>query len=155
MTIDLLNSTDRTNKVQKTFTTIQGGISGTMRHTLDELSPIFELQITQNTLSGAKYLYCSETNKYYHIEKTYPNKAFMVVECHEDVLSSFKDHGLMNLSVIASRSSNMWNLYLQDAGRQTQQNQNTYIKEFPNSFNDLSFVMITSGSYQNVQGGEV
>ena len=149
MTIDLLNTTDRTTKISKTVTTIQSGITGEMRHSFNELSPVFELSITPSSLSGANYLYCHDTGKYYFITKTYPNKSFMIVECHEDVLMSYASQ-ILSLNCIVSRSSKLWNLYLQDSSRQTQQNQNTYIKEFPNALDDLSFVMITSGSYQNV-----
>ena len=155
MTIDLLNTTDRTTKISKTVTTIQSGITGEMRHSFNELSPVFELSIMPSSLSEANYLYCHGTGKHYFITKTYPNKSFMIAECHEDVLMSYASE-ILSLNCIVSRSSKLWNLYLQDSSRQTQQNQNTYIKEFPNALNDLSFVMITSGSYQNLtnEGGE-
>lgn len=155
MIIDLLNTTDRTTKISKGFTTIQTGISGEMRHSFNELSPIFEISISPSVLSSANYLYCHETDKYYFITKTYPNKSFMIVECHEDVLMTYKEQ-IMSLNCIVARASNKWNLYLQDAGRQTQQNQNTYIFEFPNSLDALSYILITSGSYQNLtnEGGE-
>ena len=155
MTIDLLNTTDRTTKVSKGFTTIQTNISGEMRHSFNELSPSFEISISPSVLSNANYLYCHDNDKYYFITKTYPNKAFMVAECHEDVLMTYKEQ-IMALNCIVARASNKWNLYLQDSGRQTQQNQNTYVFEFPNSLDSLSYILITSGSYQNLtnEGGE-
>lgn len=151
MTIQLYTTTDRNNKINKNLVPVGSSISGTLRDSFDELHPVFE--INMNSFSGANYLFCQDLGKYYFITRQYPNKGMMTIECQEDVLMTYKEQ-IMNLNCIVSRSSKLWNLYLQDSSRQTQQNQNTYILEFPESFENFSFVMATTGSYQNVQGGE-
>lgn len=150
MTIQLYTTADRNNKINKTLNPVGSAISGTLRDNFDELHPTFD--INMNSFSNANYLYCQDVNKYYFIKRQYPNQGMMTIECEEDVLMTYKEQ-IMSLNCIVSRASKMWNLYLQDSSRQTQQNQNTYILEFPESFENFSYILTTTGSYQNVENG--
>ena len=151
-TLKLYKSLNRRNKVNKTLTD-ELTITGELREDISDEGPVLTIERPSGVdIKAYNYAYIDIHDAYYFIDDKVTQEGNLVrLYMSKDPLMTMKDKGLMNVAGIASRASNMWNLYLQDSSRQTQQNQNTYIKEFPNAFNDLSFVMITSGSYVNLQ----
>jgi len=150
MTIKLYNNKSRANKINKVLED-EASFTGEFIESTNMEGPSFTLDMESTALNNYNYAYIVDFNKYYFIvSKTIEEANIIRLNLAPDVLMTYKAQ-LVNCPAIISRASKLWNLYLQDAGRQTQQNQNTYIKEFPNSLDSISFILITAGSYQNIQ----
>lgn len=151
-TLKLYKSPNRRNKVNKTLTD-ELVITGELREDISEEGPVLTIERPSGVdINSYNYAYIDIHDAYYFIDDKVTQEGNLVrLYMSKDPLMTMKDKGLMNVAGIASRASNMWNLYLQDSSRQTQQNQNTYVFEFPNSLDAMSYILITSGSYQNLQ----
>lgn len=160
MVLKLYKNQSRFNKINKTLTD-ELTITGYLREDLSDDGPVITIERPGGgvDINDYKYAYIDIYNAYYFINsKTTQEGDLVRLYMSKDALMTHKD-AIMGLSGIVSRSSNKWNLYLQDSSRQTQQNQNTYVFEFPESLDAMSYILITSGSYQNLsnsstEGGE-
>ena len=150
MTIKLYNNKSRANKINKVLDN-EASFTGEFIEDTSMEGPTFTLEVADDTaFTNYNYAYIEEFEKYYFIvNKTIEEANIIRLNLAPDVLMTYKAQ-LVNCPAIISRASQLWNLYLQDSSRQTQQNQNTYIKEFPNALDSISFILITAGSYQNI-----
>ena len=62
---------------------------------------------------NVNYVYIPDLRRYYYIDNYIMENGFVIIECKVDVLMSFKNE-ILSEKVIASRSSNRYNLYLPD-----------------------------------------
>jgi len=153
MILKLYKNKSRFNKINKTLTD-ELTITGYLREDLSDDGPVITIERPSGAdINAYNYAYIDIYDAYYFINsKTTQEGDLVRLYMSKDALMTHKD-AIMGLSGIVSRSSNKWNLYLQDSSRQTQQNQNTYILEFPESLDAMSYILITSGSYQNLTNG--
>ena len=158
MVLKLYKNHSRFNKINKTLTD-ELVINGYLREDMSDDGPVLTIERPSGTdINAYSYAYIDIYDAYYFINSKITQEGDLVrLFMSKDPLMTNKD-AIMALSGIVSRASNKWNLYLQDSSRQTQQNQNTYVLEFPNSLDAMSYILITSGSYQNLtnknEGGE-
>jgi hypothetical protein len=70
--------------------------------------------MTNVDLVDTNYCYITEFGRYYYITKIEPQSAGMCyIYCHVDVLMTYKNE-IRNCPIIAARSTNNYNLHLQD-----------------------------------------
>lgn len=150
MTIKLYNNTSRVNKINKNLTD-EATYTGEFIENTSIENPSFCLEVADDTIfTNYNYAYIEDFGKYYFIiDKTLEQNKIVRLTLAVDVLYTYKDEILL-MNAIISRSSDLWNLYLQDSSRQTQQNQNTYVLEWPNGLNNTTFILTTLGSGQNI-----
>lgn len=146
MTITFYTNNSDYNVINKNITPI-GSLTGTLRVETDLLNPtILFTDLTENLLSNVNYIYITEFNRYYFVNNfTYVRNNAYEIKCHCDVLMSFKEQILEQTAVIA-RQENEWNLYLDDGIFKVYNNPMVYTKEFPNSFNNQSFILAVAGA---------
>lgn len=131
----------------------------------DRLCPNFVLDSSKVDLTKVNYLVCPELGRYYFIDSVVgsPGKR-QTICCHVDVLYTFKDQ-ILELDVIAARSSSNYNTYLNDNLRLC----NSYVSNIYRDIGDLgpcdTPVLITvgyggilpdipQGEQTNQEGGE-
>lgn len=150
MTIKLYNNKSRANKITKVIED-EAIFTGEFIEDTSIEGPSFCLNVSDATiLTNYNYAYIVDFNKYYFIiNKTIEEGNIVRLSLAIDVLMTYKTE-LASCYATISRSSQMWNLYLQDQSRQTQQNNNTYVLEWPNGFNNYTYVLTTLGSAQNI-----
>ena len=150
MTIKLYNNKSRANKVNKIIED-EATFNGSFIENTSIEAPTFTLTVSDATIfTNFNYAYIVEFEKYYFIiDKIIEENNIIRLKLAVDVLMTYKTQ-LMGCQAIISRASDLWNLYLQDSSRQTQQNQNTYVLEWPNSFDSYTFILTTLGGAQNL-----
>lgn len=151
MRIIFYKYTGENNKIDKTAGLTQlEEMRGELKAAFNDLGGTIEINKTEAP-TDFNYCYIEDLKRYYFIQSiTYEYNSLYVLELKEDVLYTHKDK-ILNENALIARAEGVYNLYTQDAERLTQQNTNTYIKEFPNSFNDVSYILTTAGSYQNIE----
>ena len=148
MTLVLYKTQDEKNKLNKNLSQI-ASLTGTLRSECSIINPILDIQAD---LIEGNYIYINEFKRYYFIDEIISlRNGYWEVHCSVDVLMSYKNN-ILQLKGILSRSSNKYNSYLQDPSRLTQQNMSTYFIEFPKEFDHYLYLMVTSGSYDNIEG---
>ena len=113
MTIRLYNNSSDQRVLRKSIS--QVGTDMTVR-LLDECTvenPSFKMAYDPKYLT-ANYIYVPEWDKYYYItSRNILNAAEIYIECHIDVLMSFKN-AILKSKIIAERSSSFTNEYIPD-----------------------------------------
>ena len=96
------------------------------------------------------YIFCQDTNRYYYVTDVTMSHGFVYVKCHVDVLMTFKD-SIKKKYVIAKRSGEKYNLYLNDDKYQSYAPDCERFLEFPSGFdiNTTEFVMCVVGNTNN------
>lgn len=113
MTVQLYNNSSDPRVLRKTLTAVGTSFTCNMTDACSVENPSFRFELDSNKL-GANYLYVSEWGKYYYItSRDILNNQEVVLNCHIDVLMSFKN-AILNTEVIAKRSSSNTNPYLPD-----------------------------------------
>lgn len=147
MTIFLYKTQDENNKLNKNLTQI-ATLNGTLRSECSIINPVLDIQA--DFIQG-NYIYINEFKRYYFIDEIISLKnGYWEVHCSVDVLMSYKNN-ILQLKGVVSRSSNKFNSYLLDPSRLTQQNMSTYFIEFPKEFDHYTYLLVTSGSYNNIE----
>ena len=147
MTIFLYKTQDENNKLNKNLTQI-ATLTGTLRSECSIINPVLDIQ--SDFIQG-NYIYINEFKRYYFIDEIISLKnGYWEVHCSVDVLMSYKNN-ILQLKGVVSRSSNKFNSYLLDPSRLTQQNMSTYFIEFPKEFDHYTYLLVTSGSYNNIE----
>lgn len=96
-------------------------------------------------MRDCNYIYLSDKNRYYFVEKHSFQKGQKVVyELLEDVRTSHKE-GIRGLTCTVTRNENLKNGYLPDSSYKTYAYEQIVCKAFPNKFTNNSIILMTVG----------
>ena len=96
-------------------------------------------------MRDCNYIYLSDKNRYYFVEKHYFQKGQKVVyELLIDVRTSHKE-GIRGLTCTVTRNENLKNGYLPDSSYKTYAYEQIVCKAFPNKFSNNSIILMTVG----------
>ena len=146
MTLILYENKSDEIKMNKELTTI-ATYNGYMRDESSFTNPTVLIEgvfnITNN--SNANYMFLPDYRRYYYITDIIQKRSNLVeIHARVDVLMSFKNE-IKTCSGIIKKSSNKYNLYLDDGSLKIYQNKLLITKEFPSGFSNPHFVMISAG----------
>lgn len=92
---------------------------------------------------ACNYVYLSDTDRYYYVVDRVFSQQRIELKLSVDVRSSFD---FSNCDCIALRSSNKYNMYLDDNEYARLQYNNVYTKPFPNAFSkSLNYILMIAG----------
>lgn len=112
MNVILYSNTGDPRQLYKNITRLQTAYAIQATEALSVTDP--ELIINVSSLADFNYIYIERFGRYYYVrEMTFLNGNQVRVTCHVDVLASFRDE-ILNSDVIAERSSNRTNAYIED-----------------------------------------
>lgn len=113
MTVQLYNNSSDPRCLRKNITALGSSLSVELTENCSVENPSFLLDINADKVN-ANYIYVGAWNKYYYItNRDIINGNQIVLNCHIDVLMSFKN-AVLNTDIIAERSSSAINPYLPD-----------------------------------------
>lgn len=143
MEIILQKNTSEANRFSKNISNV-GTMSATLKDTTSITDPT--LIVTGSLdVKSCNYLTIPVFGRQYFIMEVRSIRANVwEIDCHVDVLSSFKDSILSNEAIIKKQEYN-WNLYLDDGSFRVYQNPLVLTKEFPSGFNTTEFVLAIAG----------
>ena len=124
--------------------TSQGAISITLKEDTNLMTPTIIVE-NSNAVQAANYIYIDGFGRYYYIvDKTFSHQQMhLTLRC--DVLMSFASQ-INACNCIAARSSNKYNMYLDDNQYTRLQYNQVYTKPFPNAFSkSLNYVLLIAG----------
>lgn len=140
--IVLMNNKDPYNKISKNPETVRS-VSGTLKEETSIVDPVILIEFA-GTLTDCNYAYIEEFSRYYFIKNIESFRTNLwKVELHCDVLKTFSE-GILGSPCIVKRSSNRFNMYLNDPYYRTAQNPFIFTKNFPSGF-DLSTASFVLG----------
>lgn len=150
--IQLMKNTDPYNKIRKSPAAV-ATVEGTLKEETTIVDPEILIEYS-SSLTGANYAYIEAFGRYYFINnvESYRNGLWSV-KMHADVLMSFSSSILSSPAIVA-RSSNNFNMMLNDDHYFCQENPYIFTKAFPSGFNtaQASFVLALIG--ESVSGEE-
>lgn len=146
MDIILYKNSSPNNYLEKTLTNAVT-ISGTFRTTSSIIDPEFIIEISNP--SKYNYLYIAEFERFYYINniESVKNKLWNI-QCHVDVLNTYRSQILAHQAIIDKQSSaTNSDLYLDDGDFVVKNKKSVEIERFPNGLNeDCKFILITAGA---------
>lgn len=132
------------NKISKDVT-MALTLTGTLRGECSIVDPIIEVSGSIEDYSGYNYIEIPSFRRKYFIRNITTIRTGLVsIECHCDVLSSFASAILDNYG-IAKKSTNAWNLYLNDGTLKVNQYADYKTYYFPNGFTTQEFILAVAG----------
>lgn len=133
------------NRVDKTLTDL-ASLSGALRNDTSIIEPVFRIEGDIAQYLTANYCTVPAFGRSYFINNIRSLRAGLFeIDCHVDVLSSFKT-GLRTNSAIIHRSERNWNLYLNDGSLKIKQNPTISTHKFSETFYGVySYVLILAG----------
>lgn len=150
MTITLYMNLSESIVVNKSLTEI-ATVEGSLRDGSSIIDPTVRLDFNVDSISSANYIYIHEWNRYYFVEDiTSLYNSYWLVQCHVDVLYTYRDR-FRELSAIIARQQNLYNLYLDDNKFLVNAQRLYLTKAFPNrvaagnSANAKSFILSLAG----------
>ena len=118
-------------------------ITGTIKDESNLVNP--EIILSRNVTSAFNYIYIPDFNRYYYVTDKIMEHQRTIVQCHVDVLMSFKNQ-IKNMNIIAERASNRFNLYQVDNELPLKNYKTVTTIAFNNGFSDTnSYVLVSSG----------
>lgn len=130
--INFMYNSDPINKINKSPVT-RFSLTGTLRDECDITDPV--ILIESEKPLNANYAYISEFSRYYYIRNILQKRTNLwEITMHCDVLKTFSE-GILGSPCIASKSSNKFNMYLNDTDYKCQQNNIIQTVNFPSGFN--------------------
>ena len=113
MTITLYNTASDQRCLHKTLNAVGSAITCRFNDECTVEEPSFRMSYDDNYIN-ANYLKVNEWNKYYYItERNILNNNEIVINCHMDVLMSFRNQ-ILDSNIIAERSSSDINKFIAD-----------------------------------------
>lgn len=113
MTITFYNNSSDIRVLNKSISQVGEALSVQLTEEATVEDPSFKLTMN-NSIINCNYLYVSEWDSYYFIRnREILNGNELVLNCHIDVLMSFKD-AILNSEIIAERSASNNNAYIVD-----------------------------------------
>lgn len=152
MIIEFYSNVAEKNKVGKMPQALVKSLTGTLRESTNVTDPIFKVTtLTHDEISKINYAYVPEFKRYYFVKQiTYVKKDLYEVNCHVDVLESFKDD-ILNLNCRIGRQTGEYNLLLSDNEIHIRQDNRVVIKSFSNNIDFTpTLVMTVAGGYDIV-----
>lgn len=133
MTIDFYNNTSPVNKINKSIGSSLLTLTGTLKEETDILNPVIMIESAQ--VPTYNYAFITEFGRYYFVDppKSVRN-GLWELSMHVDTLYTFRT-GLLNANCILKRSSDRFNLYLNDPEMKCVQNEFITCQSFPSGFN--------------------
>lgn len=115
MTVTLYNNSSDPRKLYKSLSALGSSLTCNVTAPCSVENPSFKLLIDSNNyVIKANYLYVSDWGKYYYItNREIQNNNEIILNCHIDVLMSFKD-AIRNTDVVCERSTSNVNKYIPD-----------------------------------------
>lgn len=141
-TIKLFNNYSNNNVINKNISPA-GTFTGYFRTEIDILNPVFDLQL--NELPVCNYCYIEEFQRYYFCSITAKTNTVFTFNCSIDVLMSWQN-AILNSDVLINRSSDRFDIYLND---ELQKNEGKTISQYKNFNNvvesETSFYLLVAG----------
>ena len=140
--INMYTNTSDNRYLHKNITLLAEDVPCTFKDDTSAVNPT--IIISPDAYNAAcNYVYLSDTDRYYFVTDRIFSQQRVGLVLSVDVLMSFN---FANCQVIAARSSNKFNTYLNDPRYPHVQFANPVLKAFPNSFNNhLSAVLTIAG----------
>lgn len=144
MNISLYTNLSDKNVVDKTLYH-NADITGTLREDCSIINPVFKIEnLTDTQLKECNYCYIPEFGRYYYINNIICKNHLYELNCHVDVLMSFKD-SIRNNDAVISRQQNTYNLYLRDGVFKCEAGNIIQIKQFGSGFDTFSYIFCVAG----------
>lgn len=145
-TVKLGVNSAENNKIKKgDFITYSSTISATLRDRCSIIDPVLEVTGDISTFAGYNYVEIPKFKRKYFITNiTSVRTGLVSIVCHCDVLYSFAD-AILECSGLVKKSSNDWNLYLNDGTLKVNQYANYKTYYFPNGFTTQEFILAVAG----------
>lgn len=144
MEIKLYKCSDDISVVSKNLTNeivLNNTIS---KHEIDILSPIININTTEN-LSSYNYMYIERYGRYYYINNIkILNNNLWEIKGTVDVLKTY-ENGIRKLYGTVTRNENFYNGYLVDSQFTSTNYRQIVTKKFPNSMENDTFILMTVG----------
>lgn len=102
-------------------------------------NPTFILR-TQSKVLTANYIFVPDLSRYYYINDYTVSHQRIYINCHVDVLMSFKKE-IKNQNVIVNRNTNLFNMYLDDPKYKIQSRTAVRTVVFPSGFTGHNIVL--------------
>ena len=142
--IELMYNNEPMNKIKKTPSTIQT-VSGVLRDESSVVDPVILIE-TSNPIA-ANYAYISEFSRYYYIRNWEAvRNGLWRCTMHTDVLKTFSE-GILGSPCVVAKSTNRFNLFLNDGQYKCYQDEYVSVQKFPHGFNDEqdTYILIILG----------
>lgn len=146
-TANLYIINDDRRKADKNLSNIiKENVNITYKDATEFIRPIIVLDYDGSwNMRDCNYIYLSDKNRYYFVEKHSFQKGQKVVfELLEDVRTSHKE-GIRALTCTVTRNENLKNGYLPDSSYKTYAYEQIVCKAFPNKFSNNSIILMTVG----------
>lgn len=146
--IDFHYNNEPMNKITKNIGngTLQFSCSGVLRDESSVVDPVILIEYTNPV--AANYAYIAEFRRYYYIRNWEAVRSGLWrCTMHTDVLKTFSE-GILGSPCVVSKSSNRFNLYLNDNDYKIKQNDLISTQAFPNGFDigNIRFVLTLLGN---------
>ena len=140
MTIEFYNNTSPINKIRKSIGSVLETLQGTLKEETDILHPVILMESA--TVPNYNYAYITEFGRFYNVApaKSVRNNLWELT-MHVDPLYTFRN-GLLNASCILKRSSDRFNLYLNDPEMKCVQNEWVTCQSFPSGFDTVNATFV-------------
>lgn len=130
--INMMRNDDPYNKISKNPVSIRQ-LTGELKDEASIVDPVILIE-HRGTLTDCNYAYIPEFQRYYYITNiTAVRTNLWRVSMHCDVLKTFSE-GILGSPCIVARSSNKFNMLLNDTDYKVFQNPWVLIQNFPNGF---------------------
>lgn len=125
---------------------IKENVNITYKDATEFIRPIIMMDYDGSwNMRDCNYIYLSDKNRYYFVEKHSFQKGQKVVyELLVDVRTSHKE-GIRGLTCTVTRNENLKNGYLPDSSYKTYAYEQIVCKAFPNKFTNNSIILMTVG----------
>lgn len=142
MEIQLYNQSSDKNVLNKNIGT-PTIIYGTIKDESNLVNP--EIILSRTVTNNFNYLYIPDFSRYYFVTDKIMEHQRTIIQCHVDVLMSFKNQ-IKNMNIIAERASNRFNLYQVDNELPLKNYKTVTTIGFTNGFSETnSYVLVSSG----------
>ena len=133
MIINFYNIAEPNNKITKDIpSTPDLSIDGTLKDNCSILDPT--ITIHNAAVPNYNYAYIPDFGRYYYVAPpTAIRTDIWELIMHVDVLRTFQD-AILNAPCIISKSTNKWNLYLNDTNYKSYQDPYVFSYDFPSGF---------------------
>lgn len=132
------------NKITKTVTTAVT-LTGTLRGECSVVDPVLLVSGSVSDYAGYNYLEIPTFGRKYFIRDIRSIRANVVeISCHCDVLSTYATQ-ILACKAISGRSTNKWNMYLNDGSLKANQYPDYKCYSFPNGFTTQEFILAVAG----------
>lgn len=120
-------------------------VSGALRDGTSIIDPQFLIEIPLEDVKNCNYCTVDTFGRSYFVTNIESVRTGLVlITCHVDVLTSFKNEIRANAAIIKKQENN-WNLYLNDGTFHVYQNSTVTTHPFPAGFTSLHYILAIAG----------